>query len=112
MPGFDGTGPRGKGPMTGGGFGYCTGYVQPGAMPRSSGRRGGFGRKSSGMGGRGRGNRNRFFATENPRGIFQQPVQQQYDKNIEMQSLESEKKDLENELDAVKKRLEELKKQE
>jgi hypothetical protein len=23
MPGFDGTGPRGKGPMTGGGRGYC-----------------------------------------------------------------------------------------
>lgn len=25
MPGFDGTGPRGQGPMTGGGFGRCTG---------------------------------------------------------------------------------------
>jgi hypothetical protein len=23
MPGFDGTGPRGMGPMTGGGMGYC-----------------------------------------------------------------------------------------
>jgi hypothetical protein len=23
MPGFDGTGPLGEGPMTGGGFGYC-----------------------------------------------------------------------------------------
>ena len=23
MPGFDGTGPRGEGPMTGGGRGYC-----------------------------------------------------------------------------------------
>ncbi|MBT0731886.1 DUF5320 family protein [Methanoculleus bourgensis] len=23
MPGFDGTGPGGQGPMTGGGFGYC-----------------------------------------------------------------------------------------
>ena len=23
MPGFDGTGPRGKGPMTGSGMGYC-----------------------------------------------------------------------------------------
>lgn len=39
MPGFDGTGPRGQGPMTGGGFGNCAGggagYVGP---------RGGFGR--------------------------------------------------------------------
>ena len=25
MPGLDGTGPRGEGPMTGGGFGYCQG---------------------------------------------------------------------------------------
>lgn len=25
MPGFDGTGPRGQGPMTGGGFGRCSG---------------------------------------------------------------------------------------
>ncbi|MDD4731214.1 MAG: DUF5320 domain-containing protein [Desulfovibrio sp.] len=25
MPGFDGTGPQGQGPMTGGGFGRCTG---------------------------------------------------------------------------------------
>jgi len=50
MPGFDGTGPRGMGPMTGGGRGYCavplpavwptymgTGayrsHVVPGAMP-------------------------------------------------------------------------------
>ena len=23
MPGFDGTGPMGRGPVTGGGFGYC-----------------------------------------------------------------------------------------
>jgi hypothetical protein len=27
MPGFDKTGPRGEGPMTGGGFGICTGRV-------------------------------------------------------------------------------------
>lgn len=27
MPGFDGTGPRGQGAMTGGGFGRCSGAV-------------------------------------------------------------------------------------
>jgi hypothetical protein len=27
MPGFDGTGPRGLGPMTGGGRGFCTGFM-------------------------------------------------------------------------------------
>jgi len=29
MPGRDGTGPSGLGPMTGGGFGFCAGYVNP-----------------------------------------------------------------------------------
>ena len=40
MPGFDGTGPRGMGPMTGGGRGFCypwgmsTGFAGYGAPPR------------------------------------------------------------------------------
>ncbi|NSW56982.1 MAG: DUF5320 domain-containing protein [Armatimonadetes bacterium] len=34
MPGFDGTGPRGMGPMTGGGRGFCTGYAQSMGYPR------------------------------------------------------------------------------
>lgn len=33
MPGFNGTGPRGLGPMTGGGFGLCTGYSPTSSMP-------------------------------------------------------------------------------
>ena len=41
MPGFDGTGPRGMGPMTGGGRGFCAGpwavpwprYTRMGAYP-------------------------------------------------------------------------------
>ena len=45
MPGFDGTGPRGMGPMTGGGRGFCAilGYGVPwgtpyyGAGPATSG---------------------------------------------------------------------------
>ena len=32
MPGFDGTGPRGMGPMTGGGRGFCA-VPLPGAWP-------------------------------------------------------------------------------
>lgn len=56
MPGFDGTGPRGMGPMTGGGRGFCNPYGSfYGMAPRYGfawgGRGGGFGR---GMG-RGRG---------------------------------------------------------
>lgn len=61
MPGFDGTGPRGQGPMTGGGFGRCggatAGYgsgVGRGfgrGMNRGYGRCGFFGRGSSNWGG-------------------------------------------------------------
>ena len=40
MPGFDGTGPRGQGPFTGGGRGYCVGYPAQGYMNPV---RGGFG---------------------------------------------------------------------
>ena len=59
MPGYDGTGPMGMGPRTGGGFGYCppaAGGVPAGGVVRGLGRGGlpwgggrGFG------GGRGRG---------------------------------------------------------
>jgi hypothetical protein len=41
MPGFDGTGPSGEGPMTGGGFGYCR-----------PGRRSAYGPGSASFGGR------------------------------------------------------------
>jgi len=37
MPGFDGTGPRGMGPMTGGGRGYCA-VPLPAAWPTYGGR--------------------------------------------------------------------------
>jgi len=37
MPGFDGTGPRGMGPMTGGGRGLCA-MPLPGTWPRYVGR--------------------------------------------------------------------------
>ena len=33
MPGFDGTGPRGMGPMTGGGRGFCNPYYAQGRTP-------------------------------------------------------------------------------
>ena len=56
MPGFDGTGPHGQGPMTGWGRGYC-------AMPLSGIRRPFFGR---GFWGRGRGWRNWYRAAGTP----------------------------------------------
>ncbi|MDI3534182.1 MAG: hypothetical protein PWQ82_547 [Thermosediminibacterales bacterium] len=35
MPRGDGTGPRGLGPMTGRGMGYCAGFPVPGYTKRS-----------------------------------------------------------------------------
>lgn len=49
MPGGDGTGPRGMGPMTGRAAGYCAGYPMPGFANPIPGR--GWAR----YGGRGRG---------------------------------------------------------
>ena len=54
MPGGDGTGPGGMGPMTGRAAGYCAGYPAPGYMNPIAGR--GFRGGGRGMGwGRGRG---------------------------------------------------------
>lgn len=65
MPGGDRTGPRGQGPRTGGGFGYCSGYNMPGSVNPI---RGGVGRgfyqgipRGGARGGHGR--RNVFYAT-------------------------------------------------
>jgi len=59
MPGFDGTGPAGMGPMTGRGQGQCASYV---GSYRPWGRRTSYG---WGRGG-GRGWRHRFWATGLP----------------------------------------------
>lgn len=58
MPGGDGTGPMGMGPMTGRAAGYCAGYSAPGYANFVPGRGRGFGRR-----GRGRGWRNGYYAT-------------------------------------------------
>jgi hypothetical protein len=52
MPGFDGTGPQGGGPLTGGGRGYCAGRYGEAAPVRGRRRGGrGFGRATGrGMG--------------------------------------------------------------
>ena len=64
MPRGNGTGPMGRGPMTGRAAGYCAGNGQPGVANPVAGCGGGFGR---GMGGgSGRGFRNMFFATGLP----------------------------------------------
>jgi hypothetical protein len=61
MPGGDGTGPVGMGPMTGRAAGYCGGYPMPGFANRAGVPVfGGFGRRG------GRGRRNWFYATGVP----------------------------------------------
>jgi len=63
MPGGDGTGPMGLGPMTGRAAGYCAGYSVPGYMNPVPGR-GYWGRGRGAWGGRGR--RNWYWATGMP----------------------------------------------
>ena len=65
MPFLDGTGPRGMGPMTGRGAGYCSGYNRPGLVSQAFGRSWfGFNRGAGrGMGrGGGRGMARRGFS--------------------------------------------------
>lgn len=56
MSGGDKTGPEGKGPMTGGGRGFCTGNDTAGSSNNN-----GTERRNSGFGGRGRGGGQRGF---------------------------------------------------
>ena len=106
MPGGDGTGPAGMGPMTGRAAGYCAGYAAPGSVNPTFGRgSGGWGR---GRGG-GRGWRNQFYATgltgwqragmgwpgyaPGPYGTAQMPAQQ------ELNALKGQSEYLEDTLD-------------
>ena len=66
MPAGDGTGPRGMGPRTGRGAGYCTGYDAPGYANPIPGRGFGMGWGRGGGWGRGRGWRNQYYATGVP----------------------------------------------
>lgn len=97
MPGFDGTGPRGQGPRTGGGFGYCPPW-------------GGYGRSYSGYGrggGRGRGRcRGGWWDREMPFPPY--PYPQEAPARDEMAYLEEMKAGLEEELKNLSMRLDEL----
>ncbi len=99
MPGGDRTGPMGGGPRTGRGLGFCSGYQQPGFTYQA----GGFqGRLGFGRGGAGRGWRHRFFATGIPGWVPPTQEQETADLNAQADFLKSQ-------LDAIQKRLEELK---
>lgn len=102
MPGGNGTGPMGAGPMTGRAAGYCAGFDRPGfanfdgcgmgrgmRMGRGGFRRGGFGFQ------------NRFFAN----GTSQAPVMSA---EQEKQYVQNSIKSLEEELETARQRLKEL----
>ena len=107
MPGFDRTGPRGEGPMTGGGFGTCAGYPAPDYAPWG-GRRAFGGLR--GVWGRGRGYRNRYYATGLPfwaRGGYvpQPPIAT---RGQEAEMLANEANLLRQELESIEARIAEL----
>lgn len=114
MPRGDSTGPMGMGPMTGHQTGYCAGYNMPGFVNNAGmpGPGTGFGRGANfgGRGGRFR-RRNRFFVTGVPGrakfGSFAASFQQA-NPETEKQALKSQAEYLQSELEAIKKRLEEL----
>ena len=113
MPGFDRTGPEGRGPRTGRGFGPCGRGIGYGAGA-GFGRRAGFGR-GRGMG-FGRGFR-RFAAPLNPEPVYDYPQQAVLTKEEEIASLRSEKelaerdiKDMQEEIKAIEKRIKKLEK--
>ncbi len=66
MPRGDRTGPEGLGPETGRAAGYCSGCTMPGFMNPVGGGFDGVRRGISGRAGRGRGNRNWYYATGLP----------------------------------------------
>lgn len=112
MPRGDRTGPMGMGPMTGGARGYCAGYPVPGYVNAGPGFGAGWG------GGWGRGWRHRFYATGVPGwmrfgygpawgyGPPAPPTTEQ-----EAEDLKAHAEWLQDELDAVRRRIEEIEKE-
>ena len=105
MPGGDRTGPMGRGPMTGRAAGLCAGYPYPGYTTPGYGQ--GFGRgRGQGVGrgfwGRGR----RFWYRGNNDVPFNQPSTEE-----EKVYLENLVKNLEDELKAIKDKLQDLSKE-
>jgi len=113
MPGGDRTGPRGFGPMTGRGFGYCAGYSAPGYANPIPGR-GWFGRgfgRGRGWFGRGfgRGWRNQFHGAGYP-GYFGAapdafPYAQEITPAEEVKILKDQAAFLKNELQEIQNRI-------
>jgi len=114
MPGFDGTGPFGQGPRTGGGFGFCPPtagpyyYGQPvvygvgrGGLPRGGGRGFTFG------GGRGRRWWHRW-AYPYPPAYYPAPAPAQMPPEEELTWLKEQSNALQDQLNQINARITEL----
>lgn len=117
MPRGDATGPMGMGPMTGRQAGYCAGNNMPGYLNNAGGLNFGMGfGRGAGFGGRGvrggvLGFRNCFVAKRLATfgGIFAAPYSDSdQDPDMEKRFLNNRVEILQTELDAIKKRLDEL----
>lgn len=95
MPGGDRTGPVGAGPMTGRGAGFC------GADARTAYGGQGFRRG-------GRGWRNRFLATGQPRWLRSDDLTAAAQPDREVTTLQNEARRLQEQLDTIVKRIAEL----
>ncbi len=117
MPGGDKTGPMGTGPMSGRGIGFCAGYDVPGyansgfgrGFGGGRGRGGGRGFGGRGFGGGGRGWRNRYWATGVPGwGWAGYDVPTAPPVANDRQMLKRQAAAMEEELEAIRRRLAEL----
>jgi hypothetical protein len=115
MPGGDGTGPLGFGPMTGRSAGFCAGYSTPGYTNPIALRVEFFGR--------GRGHRNWYYATGLPRRARFNQGFYAWDSSIpysdprtniapeqEMEILKNQSKYMEENIEAINERIKELEK--
>ena len=118
MPGGNGTGPGGMGPMTGKAAGFCAGYSVPGyanpvgergmGMGWGRGRGGGFGRgRGFGWGRAGYG-LPAYGGAVNPYAYGGVPFAPTVAPQQELDSLKGQAEYLEDALDGIKKRIEEL----
>jgi hypothetical protein len=119
MPAGDGTGPRGMGPMTGRGAGYCASYDVPGYANPMPGHGFGMGWSRGGVwgGGWGRGRRWRHwsYATGLPGWVrfgyapaWEAPATPPVTPGQETEFLKTQAEWLKEQLDAITSRIEEL----
>ncbi len=127
MPRGDGTGPAGMGPMTGRAAGYCAGYSAPG-FANAIGGRGGLGRGRGGFGrGRGYPYARGYYGTPYPYAPVYPPTYSQYapayaqptaptyvqpTTGDEKAFLQDQLVALQKDMEAIKSRINELKKEE